>query len=536
MQRNKAEDLGRKSSVSIGLHRRESPPSQFNSLWHRTIKRKLTESSTMRMRSPASRSSFRLRFSVFDVVWAAASPVLATFFFDATLYSPERINATIAYCLISFGLSLCTFLLFRIRDGMADYFSVHDALDVAKAVVVAELLTILVLFTTTRLDNVPRSIPIIHALILAAGLVLARTFVRVMKTELRAVAQKSSVATENIIMIGSTNLSSLYMKMVEAYSPRTKQVIAILDDDQQLTGRSVAGARIMGPALQLEPVIQEFTEHGIHVDQVVVGGDPDMLSTEQLDQLDRVCTQYEIRLDFVPMLVGLSKPKDEQPGVRTKILQPPASSEVSRFFRVKRIIDLAAGLVLLVLLLPVFFVVGGLVLLDVGSPVFFWQQRLGLMGRKFLLHKFRTLKTSYDWRGQPIPDSERISWIGNLLRKCRLDELPQLLNVLVGDMSLIGPRPLLPRDQPPDPSLRLMVRPGITGWAQVNGGKLLTSAEKNELDEWYIRNASLRLDLWILAKTIVVIFRGERRRGTPSNNNGTADKTKFDSASKSHTT
>ena len=83
-----------------------------------------------------------------------------------------------------------------------------------------------------------------------------------------------------------------------------------------------------------------------------------------------------------------------------------------------------------------------------------------------------------------------MSWIGYLLRKFRLDELPQLLNVLVGDMSLIGPRPLLPHDQPADPTLRLMVRPGITGWAQVNGGKLLTPEEKNALDEWYVRNAS----------------------------------------------
>ena len=339
----------------------------------------------MRMRSPASRGSFRLRFSIFDVMWAAASPALATIFFDVTLYSPERINATLIYCLISFGFALSTFLLFRIRDGMADYFSVHDALDVAKAVVVAELLTILVLFTMTRLENVPRSTPIIHALILAAGLVFARTLVRVMRTERKPVAHRDSVATEHIIMIGSTNLTSLYMKLVEACSPKTKQVIAILDDDPQLTGRSVAGTRIMGPSLHLEPVIQEFAEHGIHVDQVIVGGDPDMLSIEQLDQLDRICTQYEIRLDFVPLLVGLSASQAEPLKAPAKIVQTPASLNVSRFFRAKRIIDLTVGLLLLILLLPIFFVVAGLVLLDVGSPIFFWQQRIGLMGQNFFI-------------------------------------------------------------------------------------------------------------------------------------------------------
>src|SRR5258708_11586841 len=106
----------------------------------------------MSMRSSASRGSFRLRFSIFDVMWAAASPALAIFIRDATLFSPDKVSATIIYCLISFGFALAAFLIFRVRDGMADYFSVHDALDVAKAVVVAELLTILVLFTVTRLD------------------------------------------------------------------------------------------------------------------------------------------------------------------------------------------------------------------------------------------------------------------------------------------------------------------------------------------------------------------------------------------------
>src|SRR5262249_7952010 len=100
-----------------------------------------------------------------------------------------------------------------------------------------------------------------------------------------------------------------------------------------------------------------------------------------------------------------------------------------------------------------------------------------------------------------------------------LDELPQLLNVLVGDMSLVGPRPLLPHDQPSDSAVRLMVRPGITGWAQVHGGKLITPQEKNSLDAWYVRNASLWLDLKIISKTIVFMFGGEQRYA-PADING----------------
>jgi lipopolysaccharide/colanic/teichoic acid biosynthesis glycosyltransferase len=168
-------------------------------------------------------------------------------------------------------------------------------------------------------------------------------------------------------------------------------------------------------------------------------------------------------------------------------------------------------LTLIILLSPVWLVVAILALVDVGSPILFWQQRMGVGGHSFMLHKVRTLRPPFDWRGQPVQEVQRLSWIGLLLRKMRLDELPQLLNVIVGDMSLIGPRPLLPRDQPPNPTLRLSVRPGITGWAQVNGGKLLTAKEKDELDEWYIRNASFWLDLQIVFMTIQVIFRGERR-------------------------
>ena len=124
-----------------------------------------------------------------------------------------------------------------------------------------------------------------------------------------------------------------------------------------------------------------------------------------------------------------------------------------------------------------------------------------------MLQKFRSLRPPFDWHGQQVADRQKLSFIGRLLRQTRLDELPQLLNVLVGDMALIGPRPLLPEDQPANPATRLMVRPGITGWAQVNGGKFLTPEEKDQYDEFYIRNASLWFDLRIIFTTLRVLFR-----------------------------
>jgi len=179
--------------------------------------------------------------------------------------------------------------------------------------------------------------------------------------------------------------------------------------------------------------------------------------------------------------------------------------------RVKRVFDAVAAAILILWLLPLLAIAAVAVVLDVGSPVLFWQQRVGRGGRELQIYKLRTLRPPYDWRGHRIPEEQRISWIGRLLRQTRMDELPQLLNVLVGDMSLIGPRPLLPQDQPPNSAVRLTVRPGITGWAQVNGGNIISPAEKAALDVWYIRHASLWLDLRIISMTFVSLFRGDRR-------------------------
>ncbi len=240
-----------------------------------------------------------------------------------------------------------------------------------------------------------------------------------------------------------------------------------------------------------------------------------MISEATLPEIRRICDEHEIRLDFVPELIGLQALQPAQPQVMAEPTEPvKLDAALPPYFGVKRLVDLFATVTIIIVLSPIWLLVGAVALWNVGSPIFFWQQRLGQGGRPFLLHKIRTLKPPFDWRGRKLSDAERLTTIGRFLRKCRFDELPQLLNVLVGDMSLIGPRPLLPRDQPPDPSVRLSVPPGITGWAQVNGGNLLSVEEKDLLDEWYIRNASLRLDLRIIFMTLQCVFRGERRSET----------------------
>jgi lipopolysaccharide/colanic/teichoic acid biosynthesis glycosyltransferase len=146
-----------------------------------------------------------------------------------------------------------------------------------------------------------------------------------------------------------------------------------------------------------------------------------------------------------------------------------------------------------------------------GQPVLFRQQRPGLAGRSFTILKFRTMADTYDASGRPLPDERRISRVGGFLRRTSLDELPELVNVLRGDMSLVGPRPLLTEYLPlysQAQKRRHDVRPGITGWSQVNGRNALTWEEKLALDIWYVDNRSLRLDLRILRMTIGSVVKG----------------------------
>ena len=176
----------------------------------------------------------------------------------------------------------------------------------------------------------------------------------------------------------------------------------------------------------------------------------------------------------------------------------------------KRFIDLVASLVLLVLLSPLLVIVGVCVLITMGWPVFFIQRRPGRGGKIFALLKFRTMSGAKDSEGNLLPDAQRLGRLGSFLRRSSLDELPELINVIRGEMSLVGPRPLLPEYLPlynEHQARRHEIRPGITGWAQVKGRNALSWPEKFDLDVWYVDNQSLPLDLKIMWMTIGQVLR-----------------------------
>ena len=178
----------------------------------------------------------------------------------------------------------------------------------------------------------------------------------------------------------------------------------------------------------------------------------------------------------------------------------------------KRVFDLSAVILALPLWLPLLGVLALLVRVRLGTPVLFAQQRPGSGGQRFRLVKFRTMSDARAGDGQLLPDDQRLTNFGRWLRASSLDELPELWNVLTGDMSLVGPRPLLMEYLPlysPEQARRHEVRPGITGWAQVKGRNALTWEEKFKLDVWYVDHKSLALDLKILALTALQVARRE---------------------------
>jgi lipopolysaccharide/colanic/teichoic acid biosynthesis glycosyltransferase len=468
------------------------------------------------MRLPSSRARLRIRLSPVDVVLAAAAPVGALCLRNVGLASGGDWILAGSYWLVSLVFSVVAFQATGVSDTIPRYISAGDLACIAKAVLGGQVMTAIALFTVNRLDGIPRSVPAIQALLLGGGLVAYRLSVRLTERRRAQRARPKNAASENVILIGLNECSVLVMKFLKAQAPEGWRFIALLDEETRWAGRLVEGVPVFGPLAQLETAIEEFATHGVRTDRVMVGGKAADLSEAKVAEIRRVCARRDLDLVFMPQLFEVRAARRERHAADAGASLPQSHRPLpdvplSPYLCSKRIFDAASAAILLLWLLPVLTIAAFVVLLDVGSPILFWQQRVGRGGRQLHIYKLRTLRPPFDRKDRRIGEEHRLSRIGKLLRRVRIDELPQLLNVLVGDMSLIGPRPLLSQDQPPNAAIRLTVRPGITGWAQVNGGARLSASEKEALDVWYIRNACLLLDLRIIAMTLLSLVRGDRR-------------------------
>jgi lipopolysaccharide/colanic/teichoic acid biosynthesis glycosyltransferase len=447
------------------------------------------------------------RLAPFDCFWAGISPILAFLIRDGGI---NRIDGVAIYCAIALAVSLISFQWFKISSPISEFFSFHDAFTVVKACLTTVALTAVVLFVFTRLEDAPRSVPVIHFLVLGGGLIAVRAIARL--THLRRAHQPANETLENILMVGATRPAWFFSKMVEELAPYERRIIAILDERPSLRYRTLNGYSIVGSPANLSRIVDEYAVHGVKIGKVIIATHPKDLTGASWIDLSEACKARDIPIEWLHEKFSFPQGSASN-SVETAIGDGGVPVNLtSRFYwRAKRLLDVILAIAMMVVLAPLTILVAVLVWIDVGVPIVFWQQRIGQFGRPLHIYKFRTMRASIDESGRNVPDSERSSTLGSLLRRTRMDEIPQLLNILQGNMSLIGPRPLLPADQPKRVRYRLQVRPGISGLAQINGGTLLSPEEKDALDEWYVQHANLLLDFEILLRTVLMIVRGERR-------------------------
>jgi lipopolysaccharide/colanic/teichoic acid biosynthesis glycosyltransferase len=403
--------------------------------------------------------------------------------------------------------------------AMADYLRILAA---TAAIVVG---AVAISFRFNCMNRITLALPILQGLLILYFLVgvrmLARIWHAARERSVLLKAPREVSDCETVLVIGLGGLADFYLQSVAQFAPARVHIAGLLGDNDRHIGRSVHGHPILGTAEQIAGVLRGLEIHGVFVACIVVATTFEQLSPQARAALLDIKKTTNINLEFLIDHIGLGRCSGDKADFSSRgatnsfVAFSFGAGDLAAltrrpYWRVKRALDPVTALGLLVVLAPLMLFVAILTVIDVGLPVTFWQLRPGLNGRRFKLQKFRTMAPAYDARvRRQVPEKERTSGLGHLLRNSRLDELPQLFSILSGEMSFVGPRPLLPVDQPAACAARLLVRPGLTGWAQVKGGREISAADKAALDIWYVRNASLALDLKILAHTVEMVIFGE---------------------------
>ena len=410
-----------------------------------------------------------------------------------------------------------------------------DYVWISVAAITIVLVSTTIGFISHRLDGVARSLPLLQAILMICTLVGSRVIARQYhawrrrgRTSKLPHQEDPTVGRrENVLVIGLNRVAELYLESIAEFASDRIAVAGLLGRGEQHVGRLVQSQKILGTPREIARVLQDLELHGVFVTRIVITMPFDKLSPEAREALLEVEAQSEIKLDFFAERIGIAassqslrerfaaRPNAAEPAATappTFVFDAPKLATIAnrRYWRAKRAMDILGAALLIVPALPFVVVVATLLALRIGFPIAFWQVRPGLLGRPFKIYKLRTLAAAFDENHRRVPDEQRAFAIGTFLRRSRLDELLQLYNILSGQMSFVGPRPLLPIDQPEGYAARLLVRPGLTGWAQVHGGRHIRAIDKAALDVWYVENASLRLDLKILALTVPMILFGER--------------------------
>lgn len=461
----------------------------------------------MRVHTPSSNVTIWRSVRLSDALSVCLAAPVAVALRDPSLFSDEHLYPTLIYCSIGLISGLAVLLIFHLAKSLSDPVSLREIESFAVVSMATTALTAVMVFSYNRLDSVPRSMPIIQFLVLLLFLSVGRMIAGKRRQLGLKNSNRGRAASQHVLIIGANRFTWSYLRMLDTLQIEQTDIAAILDDDPKMLGRSLFGYSVIAPPSDLERVVKEYRVHGVNIDRVLVASNRTSNSSVLFDEIEQYCGHSSIALEFLADILGikLDDVPERDPVVETSAVPGRA------FLILKRTFDFSISLVISVTFIPVAVAVVLGVLADLGWPVIFWQQRVGYGGRPFLLYKFRTRRAPFDRRdGRFVPEDQRTSRVGDILRRTRLDELPQLWNVLVGDMSFVGPRPLLPVDQPPNSKLRLTVKPGITGWAQIRGGARLGAEEKGVFDDWYVNHASFGLDLLIIARTVRSVILGDK--------------------------
>jgi len=392
--------------------------------------------------------------------------------------------------------------------SMWRFASPNELLSIFGLALAATAMSFLALFLVGRLDGVPRGLLIIQPMIAVVLLCGARV-AYVTLVAPRFAAKRANVAVEPLLLVGGGDAAALVIMIIARRMLEGYCVVGIVDD-RDVVGRTIYGVPILGSTSELPSVLGRLAVQGMMPAKIVVTCPHHELVQGSLYRVADIARRQGVELTELPDLIRFR----DEPAPSVEAIEGRSVEEVAAYSRLRRLADVILSGTALLLLAPLLLLIASAVRLCLGSPVFFDQVRPGRARKRFTLRKFRTMHDPLGPDGIILTDAQRTPWLGRLLRRTRTDELPQLINVFMGDMSVIGPRPLLPHDIPTaDPEIlahRYALAPGITGWAQVNGGHSLTANEKLALDLYYIRHRGLMLDVRIITRTLEMMLFGER--------------------------
>ena len=405
-----------------------------------------------------------------------------------------------------------TYSALAFHRGMWRYSSLTDLLAAARLVTLVMLLFVPAMFLLDRLSNIPRSAIVIAWLLGVVGICGSRAiYSRWVRSSRRTPALSGAPAGKRIapiLLVGSGDAAELVIQMCErmAHTGPRAEVVGILDD-RGTVGRTLGGVPVLGGLGDLRRVLTRLGVTGRSPSRVIVTRPRHELDEQALERL--VSDAHRTGLE-VMQLPDLLRFRGETASAGTRLENYP----VPTYHRLKRPVEAILSAACLLVSAPIMLATAIGVRLFLGAPVQFDQLRVGRGGHEFAVKKFRTMHDAAATDGDLLPDDHRNSAFGDFLRRTRIDELPQLWSVLLGEMALVGPRPLLACEQDSMPDglrhRRLAVRPGLTGWAQVNGGQLLDARQKLALDLFYIKHASPEMDLRILLLTLRMLLIGDR--------------------------